>query len=196
VTGSPRMRRRFRSGPISMALLSRMALATVLLLIVVACNVEDGPDMVPVPVLDFTPTDFNGRWKMTRHLVSDDCAGNYVFSSVDSGFLDITETGSIFIVENLNECAAPVYAGLGTANGDVATVVSDYNTSTNPQCIVTEHWIETVSRSGSTLSGDIVVTVTNSPDCNSGPTPCNVRMTLEAESCISVICFSYPPSCP
>ena len=69
-----------------------------------------------------TAEDFAGMWKHRRTITGKNCAGSATLSFSASGLLDIEQTGTSLVVNNLTRCGEYVYAETGVANDAIAMI--------------------------------------------------------------------------
>lgn len=168
----------------------RVLIGAFLALVLAGCS--GGGDATPDPQ---SPAILSGRWAYQVQATSTTCTGLGVPSTVEDGYLVITQAGSAIGVEHLDACGKLVYAASGSVSGSVAILEDNLRSCSSPPCCYDLVTRETFTLSGSTLEGDVRLTMT-ATDCGTTDTPCDYSGTIAATRCPPGACQSYPPTCP
>jgi hypothetical protein len=171
--------------------LKRIVIGAALALTLAACQGGTGDG---APMSQGT-ADFAGRWAFQVQGTSTTCAGLGVPSTVETGYLEISQEGTALLVEHLDACGAEVYRAPGSVSGGVAVIVHDGRVCPTPPCCYDVRIKETLTLAGDSLEGDVLIAAASS-GCGDPPASCEYSGTIAATPCAPGGCESYPPDCP
>lgn len=166
------------------------SIATGLALHLAACAAGD--DAGPASQ---APGDFAGRWAFQVRATSTTCTGLAVPSTIESGYLVITQAGPALGVEHLDGCGALVYAAPGTVSGSVAVIAHTTGACVDSSCCYDVQVTETLALQGDALGGEVRLTLTAS-GCGTAVEPCDYLGAIAATRCAPADCQPDPAACP